>query len=1021
MAQHHDFKVKNGLVVNDSATFGNTITGTSAVFTGTITAPNILDSAKIQAFTSSYDSADTLGLIDSAYVQARQITYSTADFADSAFVTAQIDALIDGAPGTLDTLNEIAAALNDDDSAYATLVNLINAKSDFDSNSAIGLIDSTYVQARQDFAYGSLTGTPTNVSTFTNDAGYTTYDSVNTINLIDSAYVQLRQDFAYSSLTGAPNILDSADVQSMMDSAGQAEAIFDIVSNGTSAYTFTGDGFSTGRDNPTLYLTRGHTYKFKVRANGHPFEIRLSDGGSAYNNGVTNNTSEMQDIIFTPDMNAPTSLVYQCIIHSSMVGNIVIIDDTSWLDSSDITNLIDAAYIQARQADIYRDSAFITNIIDSAYVSARTSAVAAGTDSATVISLITSTVDSAYVALREANAGVVGGGLDSAAIIDLIDSAYVQAREAAGGGGASYAFKSIHVSGQDNIVADSANDILVFEAGSGITLTTDPNTDTVTITSHSAGGGGVADGVNVTKFQYIATEGQKLFADSDVNGNPLVYNPVNKEINVFLNGLLLIDSDDFTQQDSANILLVDSASAGDRLTVIKYTPPAAVTIDSDAVKNIIDSDWVQARQTVYARGELEINKFYYTATASQTLFQDSDKFGNVLSVNPSHTEVYLNGILLVQTDDYSITDNSLTLVEGADSGYSVAIIETIGRVATQNSIIETKYYYTTPTPTTILTGADDNSRTLDISLGVTNVFLNGILLKDSDDYSTTSSSVTLVSATDSNDLVTILNTRGQILTPTLAEYHYTADSGQLTVTGIDDGGATLSYVNGQIQVFLNGILLRSDVDYSAGNGSSISFTNPLDSSDDVVINTFSAPGTYLNQFRYIADSGQLSFSGVDLNNNYLAYEITNSQIFLNGILLTDSDYTATNGNTITLTSAANLNDDIIINSFDLGTSTRRVNTWSDPSNEPYQLVAGDKIFIKTDIIPRTLTLPTIAIMGDEIRIIDATGNASSNNITVARNGHKIQAADSDFVIDIDRAAIGLVYYNTTQGWLLTEK
>jgi hypothetical protein len=40
-------------------------------------------------------------------------------------VDAKIDALIDGAPGTLDTLNELAAALNDDDAAYDTLNNLI--------------------------------------------------------------------------------------------------------------------------------------------------------------------------------------------------------------------------------------------------------------------------------------------------------------------------------------------------------------------------------------------------------------------------------------------------------------------------------------------------------------------------------------------------------------------------------------------------------------------------------------------------------------------------------------------------------------------------------------------------------------------------------------------------------------------------------------------------------------------------------------------------------------------------------
>jgi len=92
------------------------------------------------------DSAEAISLIDSNYIQARQITYNTSNFVDSAYVTTQINNLIDGAPGTLDTLNEIAAALNDDDSAYATLVNLIGDKdSDFVKSAA----DQTWIQSQQ--------------------------------------------------------------------------------------------------------------------------------------------------------------------------------------------------------------------------------------------------------------------------------------------------------------------------------------------------------------------------------------------------------------------------------------------------------------------------------------------------------------------------------------------------------------------------------------------------------------------------------------------------------------------------------------------------------------------------------------------------------------------------------------------------------------------------------------------------------------------------------------------------------
>ena len=52
-----------------------------------------------------------------------------------------------------------------------------------------------------------------------------------------------------------------------------------------------------------------------------------------------------------------------------------------------------------------------------------------------------------------------------------------------GGGSVSEAFKTIAVSGQNNVVADSATDTLTFAAGSNITLTTNDSTDTITIAS----------------------------------------------------------------------------------------------------------------------------------------------------------------------------------------------------------------------------------------------------------------------------------------------------------------------------------------------------------------------------------------------------------------------------------------------------------------------------------------------------------------------------------------------------------
>ena len=81
-----------------------------------------------------------------------------------------------------------------------------------DSAAVTLLVDSDYVQARevpQDFAYSSLTGAPTALSSFTNDTSYITALDIPTT--VDSDYVQARV-----TLDGVG--LDSAGVTALVDS-----------------------------------------------------------------------------------------------------------------------------------------------------------------------------------------------------------------------------------------------------------------------------------------------------------------------------------------------------------------------------------------------------------------------------------------------------------------------------------------------------------------------------------------------------------------------------------------------------------------------------------------------------------------------------------------------------------------------------------------------------------------------------------------------------------------------------------
>ena len=61
-------------------------------------------------------------------------------------------------------------------------------------------------------------------------------------------------------------------------------------------------------------------------------------------------------------------------------------------------------------------------------------------------------------------------------------------------------------------------------------------------------------------------------------------------------------------------------------------------------------------------------------------------------------------------------------------------------------------------------------------------------------------------------------------------------------------------------------------------------------------------------FKYTATSGQTTFSGSDANGNTLAYTTDNFDVFLNGVLLDATDFTATSGTSVVLASAAAADD-----------------------------------------------------------------------------------------------------------------
>jgi len=145
-------------------------------------------------------------------------------------------------------------------------------------------------------------------------------------------------------------------------------------------------------------------------------------------------------------------------------------------------------------------------------------------------------------------------------------------------------------------------------------------------------------------------------------------------------------------------------------------------------------------------------------------------------------------------------------------------------------------------------------------------------------------------------------------------------------------------------------------------------------------------------------------------------------INIDGVSQLHSAYTVANAN-VTLSSAPAVGAVIEVMTFNLGGAASGGN---GSSGYTYVEATGNttasvntKYIVNTNTANLTITLPSSPSFGDEVGIIDGTGNASVHAITVARNGGNIQGAASNMTVTTDRSAFTLVYYNASQGWVLT--
>ena len=340
-------------------------------------------------------------------------------------------------------------------------------------------------------------------------------------------------------------------------------------------------------------------------------------------------------------------------------GRIDNLQAASGIDSAQailiIDGMVDSAYVQLRQIDSLRDSAFITNIVDSEYVTSRADIAALGLmDSNKVMTIIDSHVDSEYIkfiadsdyvksaANRQwirlnADSDYVKSAADSDWIKFVADSNYVQS-----------AADSDYI----KLVVDSAYLTHVIDSDYVISITGIDSARVVQLMESDA--------------QHILPAAPEAF---DLGGNLRRWRAIYTK-DLFVSPATIYFGDTSNPQQSrisldstGDFTLISPSSSGKIAT-----SETGNALDSSVVIDIVDSAYVQARQTrprMIAGGRIMISSIFSQNSATQKqlfgIFDSQQAPGGADGVQRISSGVYrfqfdsTNLSDITSSDDYAVT------------------------------------------------------------------------------------------------------------------------------------------------------------------------------------------------------------------------------------------------------------------------------------------------------------------------------------------------------------------------------
>jgi len=538
---------------------------------------------------------------------------------------------------------------------------------------------------------------------------------------------------------------------------------------------------------------------------------------------------------------------------------------------------------------------------------------------------------------------------------------------ASGGGGASNSFTTISISGQSDVVADSSTDTLTFVAGDGISLTTNASTDTITIT----------DVRNV--FAQVAVSGQStVVADGTADTLTLV-----------AGSNVTITTDAST--DSITITASGGGGASDSFTTIAVASQSSVIADSStdtltlvAGSNIAITTNASTDTITFAASQ---NTFTIIAVSGQSNVVADIEGDTLTLVAGTNIAITTNA----GTDSVTIANTANTFTTISVSGQSDVVADTPGDVLTLVSGSGIAITTDASTDTITVTNNRNTFSTISVA-GQSNVdadvstdtltLVAGSNITITTDASTDSITITASGGGGASDSFTTIAVSGQssVIADSSTDTLTLVGTGNMTITtnastdtitfnAANQNTFTTIAVSGQSNVVADAA--ADALTLVAGSGMTIT----TDASTDTI--TFVSSGGGGNSFTTIAIAGQSSVVA-DSSTDTLTL------VAGDGIALTTNAST----DTITVSNIANVFTNIAVS----GQST----VVADGTTDTLTLVAGSGIVLTTNATTDTITITntatplntfsTIAVSGQSNVDADSTADTltlvAGTNVTI---------------------------------------